>query len=271
MEKYKFNIFPEIGELAGIKHGFLLILIYALISLIIVAPIQLVLANFFPDSDGWIMLIAFVLSFGLLLPVGMRIWNSYTFEQGEIPVKDYIIMIPGIFALSIVVEGMVSLIPMPDSVMEYFARMVQMNLPGFLTVAIAAPILEELIFRGVILKGFLKKYEPQKAILWSAAIFGVAHLNPWQFVAAFSIGIVIGYMYWKTQSIWPGIFIHFINNSFSFYLGYKAGDINISFAEFVGGYSNYFMLLGISIAICYFVGKYFLNKYNNKISLNYER
>lgn len=264
MENKKFNIFPEISGLPGIKHGFLLILIYALISLIIVAPIQMVLAKFFPESDGWIMLVAFVISFGILLPVGMRIWNSYNFEIANIPLKDYLVMLPGILALSIVVEGMVSLIPMPDSVMEYFSKMVQMNLPGFLTVAIAAPILEELIFRGIILRGFLKKYDPQKAIIFSAIIFGVAHLNPWQFVAAFTIGLIIGYMYWKTQSIWPGIFIHFINNSFSFYLGYEAGDINISFAEFVGGYANYFMLLGMSIVICFFVGKYFFNKYNTQ-------
>lgn len=262
MNNNRFSLFPNSPNEAEIKHGFLLILIYAIISLIVVAPVQLVLNKIIPGQTGWVMLIAFVLSFGLLLPIAMRIWNSYTFDTKAIPSMDYLIMIPGILALAIVVEGIVSLIPMPDSVLEFFAKMVQMNLPGFLTVAIAAPILEELIFRGVVLKGFLKRYDPKKAIVWSAVIFGVAHLNPWQFVAAFAVGLVIGYMYWKTQSIWPGIFIHFINNSFSFYLGLKAGDINVSFADFVGGNLNYIVLLLISLATCYFVGKYFYNKYN---------
>lgn len=44
---------------------------------------------------------------------------------------------------------------------------------------IAAPVLEELIFRGMMLEGLLKKYSPVTSIIISSILFGVAHLNPW--------------------------------------------------------------------------------------------
>lgn len=270
MDRINFNFINNSDELPGVKHGFLLILIYAVIALLI-TPVQLALSAIGPSIQPWLMLISFILSFGILLPISMKIWNVHSFDTKKVPLKDYLILFPGILGLAILVEGIVALIPMPDAVLEYFAKMVQMDLQGYLTVGIAAPILEELIFRGVVLKGFLKKYDPKMAIIWSAVIFGTAHLNPWQFVAAFGIGIVIGYLYWKTQSIWPGIFIHFVNNSFSFYLGHKAGDINVSFAEFVGGLSNYLALLGISLVICFFVGKYFIEKHTNIQTTHHEK
>ncbi|MBO3445617.1 CPBP family intramembrane glutamic endopeptidase [Clostridium sp. CCUG 7971] len=81
-------------------------------------------------------------------------------------------------------------------------------------VVITAPILEELLFRGIILNGLLSKYKKnyKKAIIISALIFGVAHLNIPQGVNAFIIGIVIGGIYYSTGSMKLSIFAHFINN-----------------------------------------------------------
>lgn len=81
-------------------------------------------------------------------------------------------------------------------------------------VVITAPILEELLFRGIILNGLLSKYKKnyKKAIIISALIFGIAHLNIPQGVNAFIIGIVIGGIYYCTGSMKLSIFAHFINN-----------------------------------------------------------
>ena len=68
------------------------------------------------------------------------------------------------------------------------ARFEQMMAPGIVPLlfsCIAAPVLEEMLFRGVILRGFLRQYSRTFAILWSAALFGIAHLNLYQFVTAF--------------------------------------------------------------------------------------
>lgn len=73
---------------------------------------------------------------------------------------------------------------------------------------IAAPIIEEILCRGIILKGLLKNYQPSKAILISAVFFGAIHLNPWQAIPAFFGGLFLGWAYYKTQSVIPGMIIH---------------------------------------------------------------
>jgi membrane protease YdiL (CAAX protease family) len=97
--------------------------------------------------------------------------------------------------------------------LELFRSLSQKDIYTFLMVCICGPIFEELLFRGVVLNGFLKLFNPWKAIILSSVFFGLFHLNPWQFVPAFLIGMLIGYVYWKSASLLPCIFIHWINNT----------------------------------------------------------
>jgi membrane protease YdiL (CAAX protease family) len=71
-----------------------------------------------------------------------------------------------------------------------------------------------MLFRGVILRGFLRRYSRTFAILWSAALFGIAHLNLYQFMTAFAIGVVGGWLYERCRSLWPCILLHATYNSF---------------------------------------------------------
>ena len=83
----------------------------------------------------------------------------------------------------------------------------------FVTVAVFAPIIEEFFCRGIICRGLLSHYKsPWPAILWSAIIFAVMHLNPWQGIAAFLLGAWYGWIYYKTRSLKTTIFLHFLNN-----------------------------------------------------------
>ena len=84
----------------------------------------------------------------------------------------------------------------------------------FLQTLIEAPIFEELFFRGIILNGFLSKYKTthKKAIIYSAIIFAIAHLNIPQGINAFIAGIILGCIYYYTKSMKLSIFAHFINN-----------------------------------------------------------
>ena len=89
------------------------------------------------------------------------------------------------------------------------------KLPGIFTLLqslIAAPILEELIFRGIILDGLLKKYSPTKSILISSLIFGLIHLDRFQFVTALLMGIFIGWVYYRSRSLTLSIIIHALAN-----------------------------------------------------------
>jgi membrane protease YdiL (CAAX protease family) len=83
---------------------------------------------------------------------------------------------------------------------------------SFLVVAIFAPIFEEWMCRGMVLRGLLTKMKPVWAIVVSALFFAVIHANPWQALNAFLIGLVMGYVYYKTGSLLLTMIIHFVNN-----------------------------------------------------------
>jgi hypothetical protein len=98
---------------------------------------------------------------------------------------------------------------MPESLKQEFLTLAsQTDVFTFILLVIAAPILEELIFRGVILDGLLKRYSPTKSILISSLLFGLVHLNPWKFVTGFVLGFFIGWVYNNTKSLTTSIIIH---------------------------------------------------------------
>ena len=84
---------------------------------------------------------------------------------------------------------------------------------SFLLAAVFAPIFEEWLCRGMVLRGLLSKMKPGWAIVISALFFAVIHMNPWQALNAFIIGVIMGYVYYKTGSLLLTMLIHFVNNA----------------------------------------------------------
>lgn len=83
----------------------------------------------------------------------------------------------------------------------------------YLMTLILAPLFEEIIFRGIIQKGLINKgMKPVWSIVISALVFSIAHGNPWQSIAAAFSGGVLGYVYYKTNSIQCSMLMHFVNN-----------------------------------------------------------
>ena len=82
----------------------------------------------------------------------------------------------------------------------------------FLSAVIAAPIVEEVIFRGVELGSFRKIFPAWASILISAIIFGVYHMNPVAIVYATVMGIIAGVVYEKKQNLLFPIMLHMANN-----------------------------------------------------------
>lgn len=83
---------------------------------------------------------------------------------------------------------------------------------AFMKVAVVAPIVEELIFRGLILKGFRRNYNAFTAVTISALLFALFHLNPWQFPATFLLGLFLGWLVVRTNNILLAILGHSIHN-----------------------------------------------------------
>ena len=82
-----------------------------------------------------------------------------------------------------------------------------------ISVSVFAPLFEEWLCRGVVLRGLLAKNSPMTAITVSAAFFAIIHLNPWQAIPAFILGLLFGYVYYKTGSLKLTMLMHCANNT----------------------------------------------------------
>ncbi len=87
-----------------------------------------------------------------------------------------------------------------------------------ISVAIIVPILEELLFRGIVYKRLRGYMKTEIAIVVSALFFGLFHLNVVQGLYAFIIGLLLAYVYEKYKSIWAPILFHIAANSVSIFL-----------------------------------------------------
>lgn len=70
-----------------------------------------------------------------------------------------------------------------------------------------------MLFRGVILRGFLEQYPRPMAIFGSAVLFGAAHLNIYQFVLGVVMGALLGWLYERARSLIPCIALHGVYNT----------------------------------------------------------
>ena len=88
---------------------------------------------------------------------------------------------------------------------------------GFSIGAILGPIVEEITFRGILMRGMLKmRWHPWVAIVVSALIFALFHGTELQMFGTTIFGIIVGWLYWRTKSLLPCMIVHIVNNSFAF-------------------------------------------------------
>ena len=132
---------------------------------------------------------------------------------GEVSGKTIGLSIPLIVAGMLFINLCSEFIGLPDLMQDTF-RAMSRNVFGIISITIMAPLVEELLFRGAIQGYMFKKgIKPLHAILIASAIFGIVHMNPIQIPFAFAIGLIFGWLYYRTGSVIPGIVGHFINNS----------------------------------------------------------
>jgi membrane protease YdiL (CAAX protease family) len=79
-------------------------------------------------------------------------------------------------------------------------------------VTVVPPMVEELLFRGYIQRRLLRRWSPWVAIPATSLLFAVAHLDPHLMVVAFPLGLWLGWVAWRTGSVWPAVCCHaFVN------------------------------------------------------------
>ena len=120
---------------------------------------------------------------------------------------------------------------------------------GYFIVGLLAPLSEELVFRGAILRELLKwKENPWIGIIISAMLFSLVHMNPVQMPHAFLVGILLGWLYYRTDSIIPGVIWHWVNNTIA-YVMYNLTNPDETLLEYFGSQQRVLMAVGFSLMI----------------------
>lgn len=172
-----------------------------------------------PAVLGLVNLIAFaiVLTFGQVLS---RAPLRELFPLKSIPKLLFVPLSLTVIGGHILTSEMDNLVRLVIPVPQWLAELLKGILGGETSLwgtiwllVIVAPLTEEFLFRGLILRGFLSRYSVRKAILVSALLFGAFHLNPWQFVGATPLGIIFAWWVVETRSLIPCLFGHALNNA----------------------------------------------------------
>lgn len=82
----------------------------------------------------------------------------------------------------------------------------------FIVGAVFAPFVEEIFFRGFLFQGFRARYGWITGMLLSSAVFAIAHLQLAALIPTFILGCLLAYVYHRSNSVWPGMFLHFLVN-----------------------------------------------------------
>ena len=220
--------------------------------------------NMFSKSYAYVMFFSYILLAVVYWIVFAARRKSFTSEIGL--KRTQFASVPAAFgfgvALQIVVVFIISYISVAiPSIAEEAAETEKVyecmfgnasTLSMYLATAVATPVIEEILFRGLIYTR-MKKAMPQiAAMLLSAIWFGVAHSGGiHQIVYAAALGIIMVLLYEKYQSLWPCIFLHAGFNSTGFLYDYL--DMNAPIVNWI--------LLALSIGFTLvFVAYFFMSK-----------
>lgn len=154
--------------------------------------------------------------------------------------------------IGIVLEPLLDMFP-PENY-EQVKAMLGTGVWAVVTMVILAPLLEEILFRGLILGSCKERFGSVWALLISATLFAIAHFSaPIQVIYAFVIGLILGYIYIRTHSLITVMIIHALNNAMAYVMEYyfpKLSDLTTR--ELIGNDVLYWIIYGACVALFIF-------------------
>jgi len=118
---------------------------------------------------------------------------------------------------------------------------------------VVAALAEEMLFRGMVQQTLESVHETGKAILLSAIFFALLHLNPWWMIQITLLGLVLGYMAWKSDSILPTVILHGLNNLLAV-ISLNSSEAKMNWYLAGGHVRWYWLALAALLAVPGFVG-----------------
>ena len=182
-------------------------------------------------TKGWMMILITLLC-DMVLMAGFGTW--YYFRERQYPFRPnyksafslknigYIIVmgVLGQYASNLIATLTGVLIPSAMDSYEDLAQNFDLSTASpvlmILAVCIVGPIAEELVFRGMIFGKLRRAFSFWPAAIISGIMFGVFHMNIMQGVYASVLGVLLAYVYEKTQTIFGSIFFHIVFNASSY-------------------------------------------------------
>lgn len=129
------------------------------------------------------------------------------------------------FALNFFCDTAITLIPFPQSMIDRYEEIYSFIGSGdrvteFMAVVLIAPVVEEIVFRGLALGSMRGKVPKAAAVIISAALFGAAHANVISFIFTFILGVVLALTFDYSDSLFIPIAIHVEFNASSYLVSY---------------------------------------------------
>jgi membrane protease YdiL (CAAX protease family) len=154
-----------------------------------------------------------------------------------------------VFVSGVVIEPVVALFP--AKYLDLINQAIGTGGWAILTTVVLAPILEEILFRGLLLEPIREKSGATRAVLISALIFGLIHIFPQQVVNAFVVGIILGFIYVRTGSLVNVILIHAVNNGLAYLQMELLGDTAVATTtrDMIGSDTWYWIIYALCVVL----------------------
>lgn len=203
----------------------------------------------FEDGDPRALGIITILSYGIFFPLVMGYKklgyrelfnpspNSFTSMIVLLSIPIALTVFGSVFWVSDLTNLMLQYFPANEDEYTALNNMASNGIVSVITICAIAPIGEEMLFRGIILRSFLNNYTTATSMLLSSALFAAYHMTITQLPVAFILGYFSAWIYVKTKSLWPSIMAHFLYNSFSMIVWstYYSSD---TFTDDIDGYNS---------------------------------
>ena len=217
-----------------------------------------------PVAMGLTVIITGLLSVGIIYWMGCidkhSVWDVHRIHWRMVPLA-----IAGAFSGIFASDFLCELLNLPDLMSDQFQGMAQ-SFWGILSMAIVAPVVEELVFREAVLGHLLRKgVQPWAAIISSALAFGVVHGNPVQIPFATIVGVLLAIIYYKTGNIVVPVIVHILNNSMAVVEMNLLGDQAETFRYAdIWGSTGTLIATILCTAVCIFLMRMFWKRYPAK-------
>ncbi len=211
-----------------IKHVFGIVILSVLSALLVGTIIASVGLVYLPEADNqFTNFLALFIGQGFMV-IPLLLFLTARKEPLVDSLRLHKISYPVVFATLVLSLGIIIMVDEFDRIaslfftppeyldqLGYMLKFDSFNMAIFLVfgIVILAPLGEELLFRGFLQK-FLEEHwqDITRAVLVTSLFFAIIHLNPFWLIQIYLLGVILGFLAWRTGSIWAGFILHAANN-----------------------------------------------------------